>query len=108
MNCRFVLSMFVLIIVALALATGACGGDPYSGTWKSPGSSTSGSSPLDVTIQRANSGWWSIKLADKTFYGVDMDGMLQTGNGDMTFTPSGDKLSAVFSPDTPAVELTRQ
>ena len=104
MNRRVALSLLVLSLVVLAIAVSACGSDdPYSGTW-------SGFSFGTVTIQPANSGWWSIKPGDgaKTFYGVDMDGVLQTGNGAMTFTPSGDKLSAVFAPGTPAVELTKE
>jgi hypothetical protein len=103
-NRRIALSLLVLAVVVLALAATACGSDdPYSGTW-------SGSPLGSVTIQPANSGWWSIKFAEdaKAFYGVDMDGMLQTGNGGMTFKPSGDELSATFAPETQAVVLSKE
>ena len=104
MSRRVVLLGAVLLVVLLASVIPACGSsDPYSGTW-------TGSSLGALTIQPANPGWWSIKLAgdSKTFYAAEVDGMLQAANGGMTFKASGDKLSATLAPGTPAVELTKQ
>ena len=104
MNRRIARSLLMLTIVVLALTASACGSDdPYSGSW-------SNFRYGPVIIEPANAGWWSITPGQgaKTSYGVDMDGMLQTGNGAMTFTPSGDKLIAVFAPGMPTVELTKE
>jgi hypothetical protein len=96
-------ALIVALVLSVVLLAGCGGGDPYTGTW-------TGSSLGALTIEPANPGWWSIKLAgdSKTFYGADVDGMLQTGNGGMTFKASGDKLSATLAPGTSAVELTKQ
>jgi hypothetical protein len=99
-----------VLLLLLAGAVSACGSsDPYSGTWKAVPTSHNGA--LTFVIHKANPGWWSIRNGDVpggASYGVDMNGMLQTGNGSMTFKPSGDKLGATLAPGTPTIELTKQ
>lgn len=82
----------------------ACGeSDPYSGTWE-------GFPFGPVEVRQSNPGWWAIELVEenKTFYGAEVEGELQTSNGSMVLKRTGDNLELTAAPGTKAYILTKQ
>jgi hypothetical protein len=95
----------LIVLLALAITLGACGGDPYVGTWTAPGQGT-------FVIAKANDGWWSVDNGPKgsphVVYCAEINGELQTANGRCTFKRSGEVLEFKVLPDSSAIGLSRQ
>jgi hypothetical protein len=107
-NRSYAWPVLVFVTFVLALGVAACGGsDPYSGTWRDPGDSTT-----TWEIARANDGWWSIDNGGagtpNTFYAAEIDGQLQTTNGRDTFTPDDDKLHVSLAGGATTFDLVRR
>jgi len=96
----------VTLIAATLIACGT--DDPYSGTW----TGDKGNGPFTVKIQKANEGWWKIDIAPEGIqtYGAEIDGVLQTMNGGVTYKRSGDTLeeTAAAHPGAEPTVLTSQ
>lgn len=100
----------VVLLLGLVGVVSACGrGDPYSGTWKAVPSAHVGA--LTLVIRKANPGWWSIldpAASERPGYVAEIDGELQSGNSQQTFTRSGDKLEVTMDPGAPPIAFTKQ
>jgi hypothetical protein len=97
------------MLVAILVVVSACGcgsSDPYTGTWRDPGDSTT-----TWVIAEANDGWWSINNGPAgtphITYAAEVNGELQTTNGRNTFTPDGDKLHVSLAGGATTFDLIR-
>ena len=108
MNRCFACSVIMLVAIVAALGAVACGSsDPYTGTWRDPGDSTT-----TWVIAKAHDGWWSINNGPTgtphITYAADVDGELQTTNARDTFSPDGDQLHVSLAGGATKFDLVRQ